>query len=117
MPVQVFRILVPAEIRQHSTGAMFRKYFLRHFTNHAEHLKQQWAIRLFERNQRGDVTLRNDHDVHGPERARVVIREHVIRFADDFYRRAPAKYFITVEVFSHQASDFTDFLRITTSDS
>jgi len=90
MPVQVLRVLVPAEIGQHATGAVFRKYLLRHFTNHTKHFQQQWTIRLFERDQRGDVTLRNDYDVYGPERARVVIREYVIRFANDFYGRAPA---------------------------
>ena len=88
MPVQVFRVLVPSQISQHTARAMLGKDVLRHFTNHFQHFKQQWTIRFFERDQRRDVTLRNDDDVHGPERARVVIREHVIGFANDFYRRA-----------------------------
>src|SRR5215813_750015 len=41
--------------------------------------------------------------MHGPERARVVISEHIAGFTDDFHRRAPAQYLVTVEVFSHQA--------------
>ena len=80
----------PAEVGQHTTGAVFSQHFLRHFANHTQHFQQQWAIRLFKCNQRRDVTLRNDHNVHGPERSRVVIREHVIRFANDFHGCAPA---------------------------
>ncbi len=101
MPVQVFRVLVTAEVGQDATGAVFRKDVLCHFTNHTEHLEQDGIVRLVKRHQRRDVTLRNDHDMHRPERARVVIREHVIGFANDLYRRAPAQYFITVKVFSH----------------
>ena len=101
MPVQVFRVLVTAEVGQDATRAVLCEDVLRDFTNHAKHLNQKWTIRLFERDQRRDVTLRNDHDVHGPERERVVIREHIIRFANNHYRRAPAQYFVAVKVFSH----------------
>ena len=101
MPVQVFRVLVSAEISQHTTRAVFRKDFLRHFTNHTQHLKQQWTISFLERDQRRDVTFRNYDDVHGPERSRVVISEYVIRFPNDSYGRAAAQHFITVKVFSH----------------
>ena len=101
MPVQVFRVLIPAEVSQHTTGAVFCQDFLRYFTNNTKHLEQERTISIFERDQRRDVTFRNDHNMHGPKRARVVICEHVIRFANDFYWCAPAQYFVAVEVFSH----------------
>jgi hypothetical protein len=43
------------------------------------------------------VTLGDHNDVNRPERARVVVREHVVSFADDSDFGSPAQYFVAVK--------------------
>ena len=43
----------------------------------------------------------DDHDVHGPERARVAESQDLVRLPHDLDRRAAAQHLVTVEVFGH----------------
>ena len=103
MPVQVFGVLVLAQVGQHAAGAVFGEHNFRDFTNDREHLEQQFIIAFFERDQRSDVALRNDDDVYRPEWSRVMICEYVAGFTNHSDRGSPAQYFIAVKVFSHQS--------------
>jgi len=80
---------------------VFRKYFLCHLSNHTDQFEQQWPIAFFQRKQRWDVTLRNDDDVRGPERARVVIGENVVSLANDLDVSSSTQHFVAVEIISH----------------
>src|SRR6185503_17238096 len=100
VPVQVFGVLVLAQISQHAAGAVFGEHVLCDFTNNTKQLEQERVI--FDREQRRDVTLGNDDDVYRPEWSRVMVSKHVVSLTDDPHKRSPAQYFIAEKIFSHQ---------------
>ena len=98
MKVQVLRLLVAAEIREHAARPVLARDLVGDAPDDREDLVQQRVTMLTEVDQRRDVRFGNDDDVHRPEGSRVTEGEHVVGFQDDVDGRAATQRFVAVEV-------------------
>src|SRR5262245_52413910 len=99
--VEMLRVLILAEVGQDACAAALSQNLRRDLFDNVENVDQQLIVSRFERQQRIDVTFRDDDDMNGPERARVMERQHVVGFDHFVDRGAPAERLLAIEILCH----------------
>jgi hypothetical protein len=98
MPMEMFRILVFPQIRDHPTGPMFINHAGGHLPNHLKQLEQKLAVLITEREQRIDMMFWNYDDMNRVKGASVVEGQHILSFHNSPDRSASTQDFVAVEV-------------------
>jgi len=96
--MEMFRILVFPQIRDHATGPMFSHHAGGHLLNHLKQLEQQLAILFAEGEQRVDMMFGNYDDVNRVKRASVVKGKHILSFHNSPDSSASTQDFVAIEV-------------------
>ena len=102
--VEVFRILVGAEIREHPHRPVFPLDVNSDGANDVHDGGDDGRVCVAEVGERRNVALRYDDDVDRPERSCVMEGENLVGLDDDVHRRSSAECFVAVEV-AHVGSD------------
>ncbi len=113
--VQVFRVLVATKIREDPAGTVFGFDICGDFTNDGENLVHGCFVELSEIRERRNMCLRNDDNMNGPERHRVMEGQHVIGLRDDVDRRTTAEGLFAIEIVSHGGRATPRGLRVSAS--
>ena len=101
MEVKVFGILVLAQIGQNARRSMFGDDLVGNLFDHVKEFDKQFVVAWFQRQQRTDMPFGDNDNMHRPERARVMKRQHVVGFVNFVDGRSPAQGFFAVKVFDH----------------
>ena len=98
--MQMFRILVFAEVRYHASGSVRRQNLSSNQFGDVHYLCKQAGV---NGQKRIGVLFRNDDDVRFPERTCVVIGEDAISFVNFFDGGVSAENFVAVKIFGHRS--------------
>lgn len=98
MKVQMLGILILTQIRQHASRPVFLYHISRDALDSFEQFSKNWFFLFRDSDERRDVFLWHDDNVHGPEWFRVIKGEDVIGFEHVFDSRFAAQYFVAVEI-------------------
>jgi len=107
--MEMFRILVFPQIRDHATGSMFSHHAGGNLLNHLKQLEQKLAILVTEREQRPDMMFRNYDDVNRVKGASVVEGKHILSFHNSPDSSASAQDFVAIEVIHCDQSSPGDY--------
>src|SRR5215470_9129912 len=99
--VQVLGILISTQIGEDAARPVLARDLAGDLTDNGEDFVQNDLVGTSEIDQRGDVPLRNDDDVHWPERPRVAKREHLVGLRDNVHRCPATERLIAIEVLAH----------------
>jgi hypothetical protein len=102
--MEMLRLLISAQIGQHAAGAVYCVHMGRYLLDYAEEFHEERAIMGFVCQQRGDVSLWDDHYVHGPIGVRVMKCEDVVGLGHHAHRYPATQDLIAVEVVRHSSS-------------
>ena len=90
VPVKMFRFLILAQIRYHSTLTVVFDNPGRNLANDSHHFKQETTVLLSESKQRADVAFRNHDHMDGIKGTRMVESEYLRCLDNCFDRGEPA---------------------------
>src|SRR3712207_2922376 len=97
VPVQMFALLVSAEVGDDVAAAVSAHDSFRHLANYAQHLQEQMLVFGLDCDQRLDMALRDHDDMHRPVWSRMVVGQHILGLPHPDNRSSPAEYLIAVE--------------------
>jgi hypothetical protein len=96
--MEMFRILVFPQIRDHATGPMLSYHAGGNLPNHLKQLEQKLVILIAEREQRPDMMFGYYDDMNRVKGASVVEGKHILGFHNSADRSASAQDFVAIEV-------------------
>jgi hypothetical protein len=99
--VQVLGILIPTKVRQDAARAILASDLVCNPPYYRQRLVQKDLVGRPEVDERWDVSLWDNNDVHWPERACVAKSKDFVRFRNDFDGRAATQRLVAIEVFAH----------------
>src|SRR5262249_52985725 len=105
MEVQMLRILIPTQVGQDPASSSLTFIPACAFHNTRQYFVQKGLVRTAEVDQRRDMPLWDNNDVHWPERARMTKGKHLIRLGNDLDRRPAVKCLVAIEIFAHRSSN------------